>query len=156
MVCFGLWWDMEEYSIFKTDKGDFFPGQKQMLARWDSVYPVPPTSQDWFTTYYGGLGFFTDGLGIDVAIDQGSLIAPIQASPSPAAVETYLLCGTTPTIPIIPNEISGPSDGVVFIDSCLDDTGITNVAGAELIPVNHLQLGWSTIAMEQVASWLAE
>lgn len=154
MVCLGFWRDYDEYSIYATSKGDFFPGQKQMLARWDHVYPVLPTSQDWFTTYYGGLGFFTNGFGIDYAIAQGSLIQPIQQAGIPASIETYLLCGTLATIPGIPNEISGPSDGVVFIDSCMDETGIGNNVENALIPANHLELGWANVAMSQIVDWL--
>lgn len=155
MVCLGFWWDYEEYSIFATEKGDFFPGQKQMLARWDSVYPVLPNSQDWYTTYYGGQGFYTSGPGIDYAIEQGSLIEPMQQAGVPSSVETYLLCGTLATIPGIPNELSGPSDGVVFTDSCMDDTGIANLTDSALLPANHLQLGWARNTMDQVATWLA-
>jgi hypothetical protein len=156
MTCFGLSWELEEQSIYTTEKGNFYPGQKQMLARWDGVYPVPPTSQDYFTTYYGGVGFFTESLGIDLAIAQGSLIAPIQEAQSPAAVKTYLLCGSTPNIPGIPNEISGPSDGVVFIDSCLDDQGVTNVADTAIVSLNHLQLGWKSSSTSKVATWLKQ
>ena len=156
MTCNGISFELEEQSIFTTEKGNFYPGQKQMVARWDSIFPVLPTSQDFFTTYNGGVGFFSEGLGIDVAIAQGSLIEPIQSAQSPAAVKTYMLCGNTPNIPGIPNEISGPSDGVVFIDSCLDPKGITTVTDTATIPVNHLQLGWEAPATAQVALWLKE
>jgi hypothetical protein len=156
MICYGLSWALEEQSIFTTEKGNFYPGQKQMLARWDSVYPVPATSQDWFTTYYGGVGFYTEGLGIDVAIEQGSLIEPIQSATSPEEVQTYMLCGSTPNIPGIPNELSGPSDGVVFIDSCLDEKGVGTVADTAIVFLNHLQLGWGSSSISQVATWLKE
>jgi hypothetical protein len=156
MAAFGILFEHNELSIFTTPEGNFFPGQKQMLARWDSVYPVPTTNQDWFTTYYGGQGFYTKGFGIQYAIDQGSLIAPIQQAGLDASIKTYLLCGTAITIPGIPNEVSGPSDGVVFIDSCLDDTGIPNVADTSLVAVNHLQLGWHTSAMSKISTWLKQ
>ena len=154
MTCNGVSFELEEQSIYTTAKGNFFPGQKQMLARWDSIFPVLTTSTDFFTTYNGGVGFFSEGPGIDVAIEQGSLIAPIQNAPSPAAVKTYLLCGDTPNIPGIPNEVSGPSDGVVFIDSCLDEKGITTVTDTATVSLNHLQLGWGDPSTAQVATWL--
>lgn len=157
MVCYGVWRDHPELSIYSTTTGNFFPGQKQMLARWDSMSPLPTLEQDWYTTYHGGLGFYTDGPGIDHAINQGSLVAQIRQASIPAAVKTYLLCGDASDIPTIHNEHTGPSDGVVFIRSCSSTTGIGTVGGNVLATgVNHLQLGWAQSAMDQVLAWLNE
>ncbi|MEZ4428646.1 MAG: hypothetical protein R3A51_13270 [Nannocystaceae bacterium] len=62
----------------------------------------------------------------------------------PASVSTYLLCGDTQdkqenAIPVIPNETSGPSDGVVFIDSCAAPDGVGTLADEALIARNHLE-----------------
>lgn len=155
MVCWGLWRHHPELSIYKTSVGDFFPGQKQMLARWDSAYPLPTWEQDWYTTYYGGLGFYTYGYGVNYAMNQGSLVNTIRSAGIPSSVATYLLCGDTSDIPTIHNEHTGPSDGVVFIASCTDTTGIGNVAGNVVIGgLNHLKLGWAESAMAQMYSWL--
>lgn len=155
MVCLGFWRSHPELSIYTTASGNFYPGQKQMLARWDGVYPLPVAEQDWYTTYYGGTGFFTGGQGIDYAMSQGSLVSTIRSAGVPSTVPTYLLCGDTPSIPTIHNEHTGPSDGVVFISSCRDTTGIANVAGNVIVSgLNHLQLGWATPAMSQVEVWL--
>ncbi len=54
MICYGFWQNHPELSIYTTASGNFFPGQKQMLARWDSIYALPSGEQDWYTTYYGG------------------------------------------------------------------------------------------------------
>jgi len=126
-----------------------------MLARWDNVYPLPTWEQDWYSTYYGGWGFYTYGYGIDYAISQGSLVNTIRHSGIPKSVPVYLLCGDTNDIPTIHNEHTGPSDGVVFIASCTDTTGIGNIAGNVIATgLNHLKLGWDEAAMDQIYSWL--
>lgn len=155
MICWGLWRNHPELSIYTTSSGNFFPGQKQMLARWDGVYSLPTWEQDWYTTYYGGWGFYTYGLGIDKAMNQGSLVDTIRDAGIPSPVATYLLCGDTNDIPTIHNEHTGPSDGVLFIDSCADSTGIGNVADNVTVDgLNHLKLGWAQSAMAQIYNWL--
>src|SRR5690554_5796632 len=108
MVCYGLWRSHPELSVFKTSAGDFFPGQRQMVARWDHKYPLPTLEQDWYTTYYGGLGFYTNGQGINAAINQGSLVSTILSAGTPSSVPVYLLCGGANDIPTIHNEHTGP------------------------------------------------
>ncbi|MPZ82611.1 MAG: alpha/beta hydrolase [Actinophytocola sp.] len=156
MTCFGQYTYHPELSITPTGGYDTYPGQRQMLARWDGVYGVNTTAQDWYTTYYGGQGFYTNGPGIQAAIDAGSLIAAIRSAPTPASVPVYLLAGGSPTIVGIWNETRGPSDGVVFVASALDTTGVTTVGATSLVAsANHLQLGWATAVMSTVAGWLA-
>jgi hypothetical protein len=155
MTCYGVLRSHPELSITPTGGYDTYPGQRQMLARWDSVYGVNTTTQDYYTTYYGGHGFYTDGPGIQAAINAGSLIAQIQAAPTPSSVPVYLLAGGSPTIVGIWNETRGPSDGVVFVQSALATTGITNVGATTLVAsANHLQLGWATAVSSTVAGWL--
>lgn len=156
MIMYGLWRNHPELSIYKTNEGDFFPGQKQMLAKWDSVYPLPALEQDWYTTYYGGLGFYTEGYGIDYAIQQGSLVEIILNAGIPSSVDTYLLSGNQNDIPTIHNEHTGPSDGVVFIKSAACEEGIGNVAGNVTVRLNHLELGWGKAAVDQILLWLEE
>jgi len=156
MTCFGLYTHHPELSITQSGGFDAYPGQRQMLARWDGVYGVNGSTQDWYTTYYGGQGFYTDGPGIQAAINAGSLISRIQSAPTPSGVPMYLLAGGSPTIVGIWNETRGPSDGVVFVNSALSTTGVTNVGATTLIgSANHLQLGWATTVMSTVAGWLA-
>ncbi len=158
-MCYGVMYEHPELSIYAQDAGDFYPGQKQMLYRWDDVYDIPVNNQDWYTTYHGGQGFVSSGLGIDVAIGQGSLVQEILDAGVPASVPTYLLCGDTMgdsnnEIPVLPNEVSGPSDGVVFIESCADETGIATVGDSALIVQNHLKLGWHPEGVDIVKAWL--
>ncbi|GAA1258318.1 hypothetical protein GCM10009665_55680 [Kitasatospora nipponensis] len=155
MTCYGTYTAHPEFSFTPSGGYDDFPGQRQMLARFDGTYGVDQTQQDWYTTYYGGQGFYTDGGGIQAAINAGSLIAPLQQAGVPAAVRTYLLAGGTPSIVGIFNEDRGPSDGVVFESSALNTTGIATVGGTALIATaNHLELGWDGGASAQVAGWL--
>jgi hypothetical protein len=155
MTCFGLYTYHPELSITPTGGFDAYPGQRQMLARWDGVYGVNTAAQDWYTTYYGGQGFYTNGPGIQAAINAGSLISTIRSAPTPSGVSVYLLAGGSATIVGIWNETRGPSDGVVFVDSALSTTGVTTVGATTLVAsVNHLQLGWATAAMSTVTGWL--
>ncbi|HEY1322560.1 MAG TPA: hypothetical protein VGF32_20050 [Streptosporangiaceae bacterium] len=150
-LCFGILYAQPNLSI---DSG-YFTGQRQMLARWDGTYGVDETQDDWYTTYYGGTGFVSTSNGIQYAISHGSLVATIKQAGLPASVPAYLLCGGSPTIPGFYNENRGPSDGVVFISSCEDTTGIASVAAVHLIPGdNHLMLGWEPSAESTVAGWL--
>jgi hypothetical protein len=144
-----------ELSIDPADGHDNYPGQRQMLARWDSVFGVDRSQTDWWTTYHGGRGVYTVGRGIQSAIDDGSLVGLLHANPVPPAVPTHLLAGGSPNVVGIVNENRGPSDGVVFVASALDARGITAVADTAIIAgANHLQLGWAGEVAEQVAAWL--
>ncbi|HEY0638115.1 MAG TPA: lipase [Pseudonocardiaceae bacterium] len=156
MTCYGANTYHPELSITPTAGWDAYPGQRQMLARWDGVYGVNTSTQDWYTTYYGGTGFYTSGPGIQAAINAGSLIATIRAAGTPSSVPVYLLAGGSPTIVGIWNETRGPSDGVVFVSSALDTTGVRAVGATALVgSANHLQLGWASAVTAQVGAWLA-
>jgi hypothetical protein len=73
----------------------------------------------------------------------------------PATVPTYLLCGGSPTLIGFYNENRGPSDGVVFDNSCESTTGIGHVGGVTMIAGdNHLMLGWDTTAENTINTWL--
>ncbi|MDP7114657.1 MAG: hypothetical protein QGH45_21970, partial [Myxococcota bacterium] len=83
-----------------------FPGQAQLLARWDDLYPLPgddlllgpyAMQQDWWTTYHGGLGFYSYSPGIDDAIEtQGGLLDALAQAGVDPDVEIAVLAGTNP------------------------------------------------------------
>lgn len=150
LVCFGLWRDGAVW----TYGSSYFPGSKQLLKRWDSVYGLPTYEQDWYTTYYGGFGFYTHSTGIQPFLGD-SLVDVIRTSPTPAGVRVHNLCGNQNDIALLHNEHTGPSDGVVFISSCQDTTGVTTNGGGATVAVNHLELGWDTPAVNQIRAWLA-
>lgn len=169
----GVGVDLSEYAVWETAAGDFFRGQRQMVAMWVDDYPLtfsannglgPYAVADSLATYWGEgdySGVFARGRGIQFTIDQGSLVEDIVEAGIPRDVPTYLLCGEviddSAYIPGIPNEIAGPSDGVVFVDSCAAPDGIGALADtAVLEDVNHLQLGWAPPAQDMVIQWLDE
>lgn len=175
LLVFGLWEDRSEYAIYKSAAGDNYRGQLQMLAAWDDVYPLTGTANNglmqWIvgdseSTYYGEgqyKGIYARGKGIDFAVAQGSVIDEMVAAGIPASIDTYLLCGdldlndNSVLIPGIPNEIAGPSDGVVFVDSCAAPDGIGALADSAVLPdINHLKLGWHPTASAQLTTWLAQ
>lgn len=127
-----------------------------MLAKWVNVHPLPANEQDWYTTYYGGQGFFTAGDGIGAAMQQGSLVDAILAAGIPASISTYLLSGNQNDIPNMHNEHTGPSDGVVFVQSAAAVQGIGRVAGNVTLPLNHLELSWAGQAQSQIDQWLRQ
>lgn len=157
LICYGILYSHSETSIYTTDSGNFFPGQKQMLYKWDSIYSPSTMEQDWWTTYYGGWGYTSYSPGIDEAISEGSLVSTIRQKGIPATVKTYLLCGGKNDIPDIHNEHTGPSDGLLFVASCSNTGGIGKVAGRVTNnTLNHLKLAWNPVAMAQVESWLTQ
>jgi hypothetical protein len=149
LVCFGVWRSGSQW----TYSSSYFPGSAQMLKRWDSTYGLPATEQDWYTTYYGGWGFYTHGNGITAYLG-ASLVDTVRSAGTSSGVRVHNLCGNQPDIALLHNEHTGPSDGVVFISSCNDATGITNHGGSAVVAVNHLELGWDTPAVNQIKTWL--
>ena len=150
LVCYGVWQNGPQW----TYSSAYFPGSARMLKRWDSVYPLPTYEQDWYTTYYGGMGFYTHGNGI-VSYMGPSLVDTLRTAGTSGAVKVYNLCGNLNNIALLHNEHTGPSDGVLFIASCNDAAGITNFGGAAVVAVNHLGLGWNTPAVNQITAWLS-
>lgn len=153
--CFGAFYNHPELSFTGTGSNNTYPGQRQMLARWDGTYGVDESQQDWETVYYGGTGFTSVSPGIQAAINQGSLVSAIRTAGIPASVTTYLLCGGTANIPGVFNENRGPSDGLLFNASCQDTGGIGTVGGVtDVVGDNHLELAWESTAVSQIVSWL--
>ncbi len=163
--------NLSEYAVWETAAGDFFRGQRQMVAMWVDEYPLTFVANnglgsyavaDTLATYWGEgdySGVFARGRGIQFTVEQGSLVEDIVEAGIPEDVPTYLLCSEIVSdaayIPGIPNEIAGPSDGVVFVNSCAAPDGIGTLAEtAVLEDVNHLQLGWAPPARQTVIQWL--
>ncbi|MFQ5740252.1 MAG: esterase/lipase family protein [Acidobacteriota bacterium] len=150
MICFGLWRHHPEW----TYSSSFFPGSAQMLKKWDTVFGLPTFEQDWWTTFYGGWGFYTHSEGIDTFLG-ASLVNIVRNAGVPSGVRVHNLCGSANDIAGLHNEHTGPSDGVVFIASCNDDTGVANPGGNAVVPINHLELGWHSLAVAQIEGWLS-
>lgn len=78
----------------------------------------------------------------------------IRYAPSPAGVRVHNICGSQPDIALLHNEHTGPSDGVVFIESCRDSVGITNLGSSVTVAVNHLELGWVSTSTSYIRTFL--
>lgn len=132
-----------------------FPGQKQMLYRWDDEYELDVLQQDWWTTYYGGWGFVSHSHGIKRAIEEGgSLVEKLNKKGLEAGIEFSLMAGDNHIFNAVPGEESGPSDGIVFVDSALYSESLEK-RGAVLkektiLPVNHMELLFS----RKVCRWI--
>ena len=154
----GLWVNTDPYSLY--DKGgNHFPGQAQMLYRWDEVYPLSQVGPDWRTTYHGGRGLVSVSRGIDRAIEQGGhLMARLREAPLDAGIELAVLGGDKADRPFFLNEFTGPSDGLVFVKSAMHTEDMTRggarLLAAEVLPVNHGQLVYKSIAKRWIADVL--
>lgn len=156
MLVPGRWVDTSEQTLY-TDAGNYFPGQAQILYRWDRVYPLPTTEPDWYTTYYGGQGFTSYSSGIDRAIAQGGhFIEELRRHPLDRSLELAVLAGDRPTLTTAFNETSGPSDGLVFVKSATatDDmtAGGARLLAKEVLPLNHMEL----IYAPQAKAWIRD
>ncbi len=153
--CEGLLHSHPELLIYKTSTGEFYPGLRQMLKRWDGTFSLPILDADYLSTYNGGWGFYSYSNGIDAATNKSPFINAIRTAGTPKSLPVYLLCGAAADIPNWHNEHTGPSDGTVFVASCKDVGGIGTVAGSVLLnDSNHLELIWEKAPMAQVESWL--
>lgn len=148
LVCYGSWSNHPEW----TYSSSWFPGTKQMLRRWDGTYGLP-FEQDYYTTYYGGWGFVSHSDGIN-AFTASSLVSKLRSATVPSSVRVHMLCGNQNDIPLIHNEHTGTSDGLIFTSSCRSTVGITNHGGSTTLGVNHNELGWHSSAMAQIEAWL--
>mgnify|MGYP000356440217 FL=1 len=149
IYCYFAWRYGPEWSYSSA----YFPGSAQMLKPWIGTYGLPIFEQDWYTTYHGGWGYYTHGHGIN-AYMSNSLVDTVRSAGTDSGVKVHNLCGNQNDIALLHNEHTGPSDGVLFIASCNDSTGINNHGGSSVIAVNHLELGWDSPAVSQIQSWL--
>lgn len=189
------------------DGADLFPGHRQIQAR--QPYPLPgempqlgvyALQPDWYTTYEGGPGFYSDSEGVDAATAEGGhLLDRLAAAGVDPGVRLYLLAGENPLMPngadalmtawfgeawvelmdegaevwadfiaglvgdallpagvteaevqglaqgdLVLGEVTGASDGLVFVSSATAATALT-ARGAELVEskvvnLSHLDL----------------
>lgn len=156
MIAFGRWVDTSAQSIAPTGE-NYFPGQAQMLARFDQEFPLPKLEQDWYTTYHGGKGFISESEGIDKAIKSGgNFIDNLKSHPLDSGVQLAILAGDRPNLANVLNEKTGPSDGIVFVKSATASADMTR-GGAKLIAketmnLNHMDL----IIDKQAHAWVLE
>lgn len=154
-LIYGQWRDTSRSSYTSP----YFKGQPQMVARWDKTYTLDMTQPDWYTTYNGGQGFVSKSDGIDKVIAAGgNLVDKLRQSPVDPKIAVGVLAGSSPTMPGLLNEYSGPSDGLLFVKSAAAAEDLTG-KGAKLLdqtilPVHHMGLVSDPSAMSWVATQL--
>jgi len=138
---------------YSNEGRDNWPGQDQLLARWDSKYPIASFQPDWYTTYNGGPGFISNSKGIDHYIAQGGhYIEKLNNAKIDPEVEVALLAGNNPNIPGILNESAGPSDGLLLLDSALHMPSSNNIKAKAVLHLNHKDL----VAEAEGQEWIAD
>ena len=151
---YGVWKDFDSRTIYHDG---WFPGQAQMVARWDQRYgrTTAKGQFDVDATYEGGRGTVSVSRGIDAAIeDGGNLIAKLQTKGVDPDIELAVLAGTSPWIMHMVGERRAPSDGLLLVASAFSTDGLTR-RGAKLLrkdlrALNHLQLVYDPRANDWV------
>ncbi len=155
----GRWVRWRERTLYA---GGAFPGQSQMLRRWDARYGRTGAlgQADPVTTYEGGRGLVSVSLGIDQAIqDGGDFMRRLRAKPVASGVELAVLAGSRNVIMNQVGERRGPSDGLLFVASALDVApmlrGGARLVRLDLLELNHLELVYAPAANVWVVDALA-
>ncbi|MBI3925521.1 MAG: alpha/beta fold hydrolase [Armatimonadetes bacterium] len=151
-LLWGRYQDVSELG-FGSSGPDYFPGQRQLLARWDGRYSLTPLEPDWFTTYHGGQGIVSSSRGIARYIEEGgNLIERLGRTPIHPDVEVAVLAGNQPNVPGILNEYTGPSDGLLFVESALKLPEESRVVAEAVLPLHHKAL----ISEPEGQAWMTE
>ncbi len=151
MLYWGMNKDVRDQG-FSKDGPDLYPGQRQLLARWDSKYPLSIWEVDSVSTYEGGQGMAGRGRGIEHFIKEGGdFIANLGKKSFAQGVEVAVLAGNSADIPGILNEYTGPSDGLLLVDSALKLPKGTRVVAEDILPLHHKAL----ISNKKGQDWIA-
>ncbi|MBM3464526.1 MAG: alpha/beta hydrolase [Armatimonadetes bacterium] len=154
IMVFGFMRDARELGYSQTGP-DYWPGQRQMLARMDDQYPLSSYEPDTGSTYNGGRGFVSDSRGIDHFIAEGgNFVKRLHDAPIDPSVEVAVLAGNRPNIPGILNEYTGPSDGLLMLSSALDVPDDANVVAEEVLPLHHKAIVSDARGQEWIAGVL--
>ena len=92
------------------EDGDPYPGQAQLLRAWDDEHALPGSrvdlgawavQVDWWTTYYGGYGYWSWGPGLEDAAEAGGQVLDrLEAAGVDPDVEVAVLYGTNPLVAV--------------------------------------------------------
>jgi triacylglycerol lipase len=156
----GSWTERPGQTIYA---GGAFPGQPQMVARWDQRYGRTRAEGqfDVDATYDGTKGTVSVSHGIDRAIaDGGDFMARLRKKAIAPDVELCVLAGTSPWIMNLVGERRGPSDGLILVASVFDTEPMLK-RGAKLLrkdlrAFNHFQLAYDPRANDWVLAALSD
>lgn len=155
MLAYGTWQDVSDVG-FGAEGPDFWPGQRQLLARWDGVYAPSAFEPDVRSTYEGGHGLLSASRGIDAFIEESDAFMPrLRATPIDPRVEVALLAGNRPNIEGIANERDGASDGLLFVRSALEAPRGANVVAQQVFPLHHKAVVSEPAPQQWIADVLA-
>ena len=142
--------DGKDCSAFQMTLEGYWPGQAQMVARWDRRYP--PKDK---LSYYGGQSERFEADGIDAALEAGdNFMARLAETPLAPDVQVGLLAGNVADVPGFRNEKDGASDGIILLDSALRAPYRARVVKKTVLPCNHIQLILGGEAQNQIAEFL--
>lgn len=145
-------WGDEDCRPWLLDKEGYWPGQAQMVARWDHRYPVPESAR---LSYYGGQCQEFEAPGIEAAIQSGeNFLERLGNHALDPTIEVGLLAGSRPDVPGFANELAGPSDGIILVDSALTVPKGARLVFSEVLDCNHLQLILGAEAQKTIACFL--
>ena len=133
--------------------GPYYPGQGQMLAPFPQ-YPLPQKDAAEEFTYHGGEGEFGRALGLEkLMIDCRSLIPELKTRAP--GVGVCLIGGSSPSIPKVVNDLTGPGDGIVYLASALHMPTQAKVVTIEALPYHHKALIAEPSAQEAILRGLS-
>ncbi|MGE0493670.1 MAG: esterase/lipase family protein [Vulcanimicrobiota bacterium] len=133
----------------------FWPGQSQLLARWDRRHPLPDEGVDVQSTYHGGEGEQSRSRGIDFFIEYGGrLIDRLAEQPTHSDIEVGVLAGASPSMPLIKNDRTGPGDGIVTIESAAALPAGSRLTALAVLPLHHKALIADPLGQEWICRFL--
>lgn len=146
----GQWKDIYDDSIY----GGSYDGVLQTTYAWDNVFTLSVLEQDWYTTYYGGTGFVSKSLGIAEAISMsGNFMSQLREHKTPPGVPVSVGYGSNWFVNGVIWEGTGPSDGMVFVESASDTTMLTDIVEVhEFVLLNH----WDLITSSSSWDWVSD
>ncbi len=141
--------DLTSQDFLAEGDADLFPGHRQLLRSQD--HPLPGSlpwlgtymmQQDWFTTYEGGLGYYSHSDGIDAAIEDGGfLLDELQAQGVHPDIEIFVLAGENPLMPSAAGDFAASYFDETFTEMAQESATtwgdfIANVVGDGLLAVD--------------------
>ncbi len=144
------WMDGKDCTAYQMGLHGYWPGQTQLVARWDQRYP--PQDK---VSYYGGSTDRFESDGIEAAIEAGgNFMDRLQETPLDSQVQVGLLAGNVADVPGFPNEKDGSSDGIILLDSALRPPYQAHLIKKTVLPCNHIQLILGSPAQAQIVEFL--